>query len=234
MSCLSAEFRFSAQAALVGLPVTREEPFMKLHPLACAALMAALLPVTAVRADVLVENLLQTQRGTSDIDSSLWAAQSFVTAAEAVNLQSIELWLGQRVGDPLITAELRADSASGPAATLATFGLPLLGVGAPQIELLPAVPQLQLAAGTTYWIVLGVPGAGSFGWTYAEGNNQAGPGTLGNFSYSTDGGGNWVNFGADNPYLVRVNVSAVPEPATAATMFVGMALLLALRRRRRA
>ena len=206
---------------------------MKLHPLVCAALMAALLPVTAARADVLVDNLLQTQRDTTVIDSSLWAAQSFVTAAEAVNLQSIGLWFGQRVGAPLITAELRADSASGPAATLATFGLPLLGVGATQIELLPAAPQLQLSAGTTYWVVLGVPGAGSFGWTYAEGNNQTGPGALGNFNYSTDGGANWANFGADNPYLMRVNVSAVPEPATAATLFVGMALLLALRRRPR-
>ena len=209
---------------------------MKLHPLARAALTsamtAALLTVSAARADVLVDNLLQPQRGTTDVDSSLWAAQSFVTAAAAVNLQSIELWLGQRVGDPLITAELRADSASGPAAALATFTIPALGTGATQIELLPAAPQL-LAASSTYWIVLGVPGAGSFGWTYAEGNTQAGPGTLGSFNYSTDGGANWANFGADNPYLVRVNVSAVPEPATAATLFFGMALLLALRRRPR-
>ena len=206
---------------------------MNLQPLVGAALIAALWPVSAARADVLVDNLLQTQRDTTVIDSSLWVAQSFVTAAEAVNLQSIELWLGQRVGAPLITAELRADSASGPAATLGTFGLPLLSVGTTQIELLPAAPQLQLAAGTTYWVVLGVPGAGSLGWTYAEGNNQAGPGALGNFNYSTDGGANWANFGADNPYLMRVNVSAVPEPATAATLFVGMALLLALRRRPR-
>lgn len=206
---------------------------MKLHPLACAALMAALLPVSAAHADVLVDNLLQTPRDSSVIDSTLWAAQSFVTAGDAVNLQSIELWLGQRVGDPLITAELRADSASGPGAALAFFSLPALGLGATQIELLPAAPQLALAAGTTYWIVLGVPGAGSFGWTYAEGNNQVGPGSLGNFNYSSDAGISWINFGADNPYLMRVNVSAVPEPATAATLFVGMALLLALRRRQR-
>lgn len=206
---------------------------MKLHPFACAALIAALLPVSAVRADVLVDNLLQPQRDTTVVDNSLWAAQSFVTAAEAVNLQSIELWLGQRSGDPFITAELRADSAGGPAAALATFSLPALGAGATQIELLPAAPQLELAAGTTYWIVLGVPGAGSFGWTYADGNNQAGPGSLGNFNYSTNGGANWVNFGADNPYLVRVNVTAVPEPASSLTLLAGMALLVALRRRPR-
>ena len=204
---------------------------MKLHPLACAALIAVSVP--AARADVLVDNLLQPQRDTTVVDSSLWAAQSFVTAAEAVNLQSIELWLGQRSGDPFVTAELRADSASGPAAALTTFSLPVLSAGATQIELLPVVPQLELAAGTTYWIVLGVPGAGSFGWTYADGTNQVGPGALGNYNYSTNGGVSWVNFGADNPYLVRVNVSAVPEPASALTLLAGFAVLVALRRRQR-
>ena len=213
---------------------------MKLHPIACAALVAALtaalLPVSAARADVLVDNLLQPPRDTTVIESALWAAQSFVTAGQAVNLQSIELWLGQRLGDPLITAELRADSAGGvggPAAALATFSLPALSMGATQIELLPVVPQLELAAATTYWIVLGVPDVGSFGWTYGEGNNQTGPGSLGNFNYSTDAGLSWVNFGADNPYLVRVNVTAVPEPASAATLLAGIALLVALRRRPR-
>ena len=207
---------------------------MKLHPLACAALIAALLPGAPARAAVLVDNLLEPQRGTTDVDSSLWAAQSFVTAAEAVNLQSIQLWLGQRVGEPLITAELRAGSASGPAATLATFSLVPLGVGATEIRLLPSTPQIELTAGTTYWIVLGVPGAGSFGWTYAEGNNQTGPGVLSSFNYSTNGGASWVDFGADNPYLVRVNVTPVPEPATAFTLLAGLALLIALRRRQRA
>ena len=208
---------------------------MKLHPLVCAAAIAA--SASAVRADVLVENLLQPQRDTTVIDTALWAAQSFVTAADAVRLQSIELWLGQRMGDPIITAELRADSAGGPAAALATFGLPVLGVGATQIELLLSVPQLELVAGTMYWIVLGVDlgggGVGSFGWTYADGNNQSGPGSLGNYNYSTDGGTNWASFGADNPYLVRVNVTAVPEPASALTLLAGMALLVALRRRQR-
>lgn len=209
---------------------------MKLHPLVCAAAIAAVFSAPAARADVLVDNLLEPQRDTSVIEGALWAAQSFVTAGEAVNLQSIELWLGQRLGDPIITAELRADSASGPAAALASFAAPALGVGATQIELLPAVPQVELAPGTTYWIVLGVApaGAGSFGWTYAEGNNQTGPGSFGNFNYSTDGGVNWVNFGADNPYLARINVSAVPEPASAVTLLAGIALLVALRRRQRA
>ena len=206
---------------------------MNMHPLACAAFIAAALPVTALHAAVLVDNLLEPHKATTLVESTVWAAQSFITAGEAVNLQSIELWLGQTIGGPVITAELRADSASGPAAALASFNLPGLTTGATQIEGLSALPQLELAAGTKYWIVLGVTGAGSFGWTYAVGENQTGPGLLTNYNYSSDGGASWLDYGSLNPYLVRVNVSAVPEPASALTLLAGMALLVALRRRQR-
>ena len=192
--------------------------------------MAVLLPMSGVRADVLVDNLLEPQRDSTLVESGLWAAQSFITAGGPVTLQSIELWLGLRVGDPALTAELRADSAGGPAAALAAFGLPSLSAGLTQIELLPSVPQINLAAGTKYWIVLGVSGRGSFGWTYAEGNNQAGPGTLGDYSYSSDGGAGWAAFGTDNPYLLRVNVApAVPEPASVLLLLAGIGLLAARR-----
>ena len=207
---------------------------MNLHRFALATVVAALVPLSAARADVLVDNLLEPQRGTTIVTTDFWAAQSFVTAGAAVTLQSIELWLGLRDGDPTITAELRADGASGPAAALASFGLPALSTGATQIELLPSVPQVALAANTTYWIVLGATGAGSFGWTYARGNNQTGPGALGYYGYSGDGGANWGSFGTDDPYLVRVNVVAVPEPAGVVMLLAGMALLFALRRRHRA
>jgi len=206
---------------------------MNLHRLALAAVVAVVVPISAARADILVDNLLEPQRGTTIVTADFWAAQSFVTAGSAVTLQSVELWLGRRDGDPLLTAELRADSASGPAATQASFGLPLLAPGATQIELLPSLPPVALAANSTYWIVLGVTGAGSFGWTYAEGENQTGPGALGNYNYSSDGGASWTSYGNLNPYLVRVNVTAVPEPAGVATLLAGMALIAALRQRRR-
>ena len=203
---------------------------MKLRTLAGAALLAVLLPMSGAHADVLVDNLLEPQRGTTLVDSGLWVGQSFITAGGPVTLQSIELWLGLRVADPALTVELRADSAGGPAAALAAFGLPSLSAGLTQIELLPSVPQINLAAGTKYWIVLGVSGPGSFGWTYAEGNNQAGPGTLGDYSYSSDGGAGWAAFGTDNPYLLRVNVApAVPEPASVALLLAGIGLLAARR-----
>ena len=41
---------------------------------------------------------------------------------------------------------------------------------------------------TAYWLVLGATGSGSFGWAYAPGNAQTGPGSLGGYSYSTNAG----------------------------------------------
>ena len=98
---------------------------------------------TAVHAAVRVDNLLQPHSATTLVQSNVWAAQSFITAGEAVKLQRIEPWLGQ----------------------------------------------------------------------------------------TPDGGANWLDYGSLNPCLVRVNVSALPAPASVLTLLAGRALLLALRRR---
>ena len=181
---------------------------------------ALLLALPAAHADVLVDNLSEPTSATSILPSELWAAQSFVTAADPVRLLSIEIPIGLAVGGPSLFAELHADA--GPAqvgATLASF-------------VLPALPALELAPGSTYWVVLGVVGEGSFGWSYALGNASSGPGTLANYAYSTDAGASWLNYGSDNPYHMRVNVSAVPEPGVAALFMAGLLAIGSLVRRR--
>jgi hypothetical protein len=200
---------------------------------AVPAALTLLLALPVAQAEVLVDNLSQPLRDTSTLFNGLWAAQSFATAAATVRLDSIEIPIGLAEGAPNIVAELHADA--GPAqvgAVLASLLVPPVSVGAPQVELLPAMPTLELAPGTTYWVVLGVVDAGSFGWSYIEGNASSGPGTLGNFSYSTDGGVSWLNYGSDNPYYMRVNVSTVPEPGEAVLSIAGLLVIASLYRRR--
>jgi hypothetical protein len=111
--------------------------------------------------------------------------------------------------------------------------LPPGSSGALQLELLPASPALDLAPGTTYWVVLGVVGAGSFGWSYATGNASSGPGTFANYAYSYEWGLTWLNYANDYPYHLRVNgASAVPEPGTAALWIAGLFAMASLARRR--
>jgi len=211
---------------------------MNLHPWFHAGAPAALLmALPAAHADILLDNLAQPTSATTIVDSSIWAAQSFVTAGDPVHLLSIEIPIGLSVGGPGIVAELHADA--GPlqvGATLATFVLPVVSSGAPQIELLPALSALpatlDLAPNTTYWIVLEVVGAGSMGWSYSANNLANGPGAFANYAYSFDSGASWLNWGEERPYLMRVNVSAVPELGSAALFFAGLLAIGALCRRR--
>ena len=187
-----------------------------------AALTAAgaSLPCAAA---VLVGNLDQPTRDVTGIPTVLgWAAQSFATGASGEILSAIEVLVGQRDGDPAIVAELHADSASGPGALLSGFSVPLLPTGTPQVLTLTPNIAWALAPDTSYWLVMGTTGAGSFGWAYAEGNVTSGPGSLASYGYSQDQGASWNSFGSDNPYQMQVDVSAVPEPATAQALLLGL------------
>lgn len=181
------------------------------------------------RADVLVSNTGEPTRGVTGVSRDLWAGQSFSTDGNAHKLMSIDLLLGALVGDPALVAELDADAAGRPGSTLASFSLAGIGTGTPALFTLSGSP-LDLNPDTTYWIELGAIGNGRFGWAYAEGNAQTGPGFLREYGYSSNAGGSWDSFGTDNPYKVRVNVtSAVPEPAAATMLLIGLFGLAARR-----
>lgn len=201
--------------------------------LLAGALTAAGTPLPSVAA-VLVGNLDQPTRDVTGIPTVLgWAAQSFVTGASGELLSAIEVLVGRRDGDPAIVAELRADTAFGPGALLSGFSVPLLPAGTPQIVMLTPNIAWALTPDTTYWLVLGTAGAGSFGWSYAEGNITTGPGSLASYGYSQDLGVSWNSFGTDNPYQLQVDVSAVPEPATAQALLLGLVCVSGLMRWRR-
>ena len=180
-------------------------------------------------AAVLIDNFGEPTSATTIVASDLWAAQSFTTASEAVWFDSVTLLLGLAAGNTSLSAELRADGVQGPGVLLTSLMLPTLSGGAPQAELLSPTDYVQLAPLTTYWLVLATS-AESFGWSYALGNNASGPGQLGDYRYSSDSGLSWTNFGAADPYHVRIEVTPVPEPAAAWLLVAGLAVVLSRRR----
>jgi len=183
----------------------------------------------SLQAAVLVSNLDQPPISvpTTVPDDAGWAAQSFVTDSAGYTLVSIEIIAGALVGSPGLVAELRAGDALSLGSTIGTFDVPALTTGEPSNVLLTPSSPISLTPDTAYWLVLGTIGAGSFDWTYAETNLVNGPGALGNFAYSADHGVTWGSFSEVKPYLLEVQVSAIPVPAAAWLLLSGLPILLA-------
>ena len=179
---------------------------------------------------VLVDNLAELTRGTTVIEGTLWAAQAFSTDAQAYKLDDIVIQAGLLSGSPALTVELRKGAPNG--ALLTGFVLPSFAGSLGPRTLLP-LSATNLDPTTEYWLIVGISSPNTVGWSHAEGNAYIGPGAFGNYAYSNDGGATWGAFGSDNPYKMRVNVSAagVPEPSSFA-MFGFAVLAVGFIRRR--
>jgi hypothetical protein len=206
----------------------------QIHATVAAATVALALGSFDAHAVVLVSNLDQpTQAMTLIPTDAGWAAQSFVTDGSGYALLSVDVLLGKLVVQPSLTAELHAGGITSVGALLATFGAFTVPAGSPTAVTLATTLPVALAANTTYWVVLGTAGVGSFGWSYAKGGGTTGAGSLGNYAYSSNAGASWGSFNSDDPYQIRVNVSAVPEPSAFALWAGGLAALGFVGRRRR-
>lgn len=202
-------------------------------------LLSIVLLAAAARAEVLLSNLEQPSRATSELGAQFWAAQSFTNDASAHALLSIDTLLNvhARQAGTVFVAELHAQGGiSGVGGLLTSFSFAADPEPLPTpIRLLPAT-AVTLQPGQTYWLVIGEHFTSDdreyLGWTYAKGNASTGAGRLGAFGYSSDAGASWTasSFDTPNPYQMAIHVAAVPEPAACVLMVAGLGLL-ALRRR---
>ncbi len=187
------------------------------------AIIASALLVSLARAEVVVTNLAEDFRATTEIGNNpnpvpppsaatlwSWAAQSFVTDAQSYTLTQIDIIGGDAAADPVIVAELREDNAGQIGALITTLSTTDF-VGSPSPQTLTPDNPVILGASTTYWVVLGsqAPGNGTLGWSYANSNNSVGAGSIGQYADSQDSGATWA-YGTKFPYFIQV----VAEPTT--------------------
>lgn len=182
-----------------------------------ACVVATLCASTVASADVIVTNLAEPLRATTEIGNNpnpvpppstaplwSWAAQSFTTDALSYGLTSISIIGGEAQAGPVIVAELRENNAGAIGALITTLNVGDF-TGAPSARVLTPAAPVTLSASTTYWVVLGsqAPGDGTLGWSYAATNNAVGTGTIGQYADSQDSGVTW-NYGSKFPYFIQV------------------------------
>src|SRR5688572_3049645 len=124
------------------------------------AFAAALAAAPAAYADVLVTNLGEPIRDTTEVNLDLWAAQAFIVDANSWSLTNIRTIVGDQVDAPDVFAELREGSTSG--AVVTSFALPSF-VGPQSVRTFTPLSATTLNAGATYYFILGVTGAGQVG-----------------------------------------------------------------------
>lgn len=201
--------------------------------------IASFLAPPAARADILVSNLDQPFRAATPIaELEYWGAQSFNTSDFAMDLLSVAAIVGNGANAPAVVAELRRATGANfeidtsAAGLVGTFTAPDMS-GATSVRMFTPDSAMTLDANTTYWFLLGSSNAGTYDWDYANSGLFSGPGSLGNYSDSSDGGVTWDLRGNDFPYFIEVNGSAaIPEPASAGLAGVLTLGWLATRRRR--
>ncbi|MFM9996917.1 MAG: choice-of-anchor R domain-containing protein [Phycisphaerales bacterium] len=177
------------------------------------ALLCPSLP--AAGAEPLIDNLREPLRANTlifdDGSRNLWAAQSFSADGRRYRLDSIETILGTATGRPVVVAELR-DGDDPTGALLSTLSLPALQTAGTALVTLTPDADVIIEPGQAFTLILGVSNTADYEWAYANTNNWIGPGTFGNYHYSSDAGQTWANFGSKFPYYLRVNVTLICDP----------------------
>jgi hypothetical protein len=203
---------------------------MRSAPAKLGCVFAAMLLASfgQAHAGVVVSNLSETQHGGSTIYGSgppQEYAQQFTTGSQSVTLASIEVPLGAASGTFTPSAELVQDNSGVPGSTaLTTFTIPTISTSTTKpypVETLTPTSSVVLSADTTYWLILSATGTGDFKWGYTYSTTFTGPGSLGDYATSQNGGSTWKTYPfSEGPELIQVN--SVPEPSSLALMALGV------------
>jgi len=170
---------------------------------------------SAVHADTISSNLLNTSAGTETASGSTWLTASFGTGSSSAALETVTLLLADSIaGAPDV--DLYSDGLLAPGALIAQLTSPATFSTALSDTSFTA-NGVTLAADTTYWIVLEAS-AGAFDWSWTDDNTGTGIGYQGTWGTSLDGGSTWYTHTVfPTQFSVTTSAStaaATPEPST--------------------
>jgi hypothetical protein len=208
-----------------------------LRPIFCcsskgAMLAAAILFVgqTAMQADILSNNLSSATADTEVVSGSTWIAGGFRTDASSYQLSSATLLISNS-----IPGVATLDVYSGIAQPSLFLGvLDSSGNYSSSLAETTFAGSVTLAFNSTYWLVLKAA-SGQFEWGWTEDAVGSGVGFTHTWGASDDAGSSWFTSDIE-PMQFSVTASpsaAVPEPAPAALLTMGVTLLWWQRRRSR-
>ena len=202
------------------------------------ALAVILLTGPAIHAQIipLFDNLNRTPASSGIVTATTWQAQQFKTDGQAYALVSVTLEMRQFSGpgspEVSIWSNHVEGSSSRPDIALGTLTNP----GSIPGSFTPITftsTGLSLSANSTYWVVMKSTASGAdFLWRNTADNNPtgAGPGFSTVWSETITSGSTWVTT-STNPYLMKVDVQAVPEPSSFVLAGLGLGAMGLIRRR---
>jgi len=207
-------------------------------------LASLLIPVVGIPAIAQASTILSTNLGEplspdsatlpQIATTSNWLAQSFRTDGFSYRLDSITLKM-QR-SSPISVAELALFSndptfPSSPSPLLSLSTLTSPGNYSDTFnDTTFTANGLYLAPNTTYWEVLSAS-SGEFEWAFTDSSNGSGIGFQPIWTDSNDGGQTWNPSIADQPFLMQVDATQIPEPSNV-LFVVGTGLIMFLVRKR--
>jgi hypothetical protein len=214
-------------------------------------LFFALAAQTPARADLIVSNLdspliggATGRIGDGSLNGTISSqATRFDTDAQAYTLTEVIARIGGRVGTIAGFAHLRLHNPvanaplGGPAGLIGSFAFPDdVPTGPPQDVPFTPLGTITLAPNSSYWFVLGDTNPGTYyQWVFPGNSVSTGPGQIPDrYAFSRDSENTWTAF-TDEPYLMSVSGTPVPEPASifVAATAVAVAVVPGRLRRRR-
>lgn len=152
-----------------------------------------------------------TANGHTPADGSSWLANQFLTDAQSYTLDSVVMSLYQAPQNGTVQLDLYSDNSGVPGSSLGTFNAP--GSFAAGNNTFTASGLWNLAANSTFWIVLKGIGTGSAAWNYTFGT-VSGDGAADVTIRSLNSGSSWDPSATGQPFMMQVNAtpaSNVPE-----------------------